>query len=141
MAVEGRVTTCAVAGDGATRFLLFPRHATLGGGNSCYAVAEFQLALNFASEAGAFLEGGAKGDKMASRIGITVDLVARRAYWEQQFPKTFRNWQVVDTCYSKSQAQARETLLAKTWGCESHADGDGSEVSTWYAYYFQHDGR
>jgi len=77
---------------------------------------------------------------MTCRVGITTDLIARRAYWEKQFPKTFRNWQVVETCYSKSQAQTQETLLADAWGCESHPGGDGPEISTWHVYYFQHDG-
>jgi len=47
---------------------------------------------------------------------------------------------VVETRYSKSQAQTRETLLADAWGCESHPGGDGPEFSTWHVYYFQHDG-
>ena len=77
---------------------------------------------------------------MVCRVGITTDLIGRRADWESKYPRTFRNWQVVETHYSKSQAQARETMLAGEWDCESHPGGDGPEDATWYVYYFQHDG-
>ncbi len=77
---------------------------------------------------------------MTCRVGITMDLIERRAYWESQYPRTFRNWQVVDTCFSKSEAQSQETRIAKAWGCDAHPGGTGPEFATWYVYYFEHDG-
>lgn len=77
---------------------------------------------------------------MACRVGITTDLIARRTYWQSRYPATMRNWQVVDTFYSKSAAQSHETRLAELWGCESHHGGEGPELATWYVYYFKHDG-
>lgn len=76
---------------------------------------------------------------MVCRAGITTDLITRRAHWEKEYPKTFSNWQVIETFYSKSQAQSYETMLAKVWQYESHPDGSGPESATWYVYYFQHD--
>ena len=76
---------------------------------------------------------------MTCRIGITTDLIARRAYWKSQYPGSFRNWQVLEEHYSKSAAQAREIQLAKHYGCKYHPGGGGDEHATWYVYYFQHD--
>lgn len=77
---------------------------------------------------------------MPCRVGITADLEERRGYWANQFPKTFRNWRIVGTYYSKSRAQARETELARAWDCESHPGGDGPESAIWHVYYFEHNG-
>ena len=73
---------------------------------------------------------------MTCRIGITTDLIERRAYWEGKYPRSFRNWQVLEECYSKSAAQAREIQLAKHYKCESHPRGCGDEHATWHVYYF-----
>ena len=77
---------------------------------------------------------------MTCRTGMTTDLIARRTYWESQYPSSFRNWQVLEEHYSKSAAQLRETQLAEHYGCEYHPGGDGDEHATWYVYYFEHDG-
>lgn len=77
---------------------------------------------------------------MTGRVGITTNLIGRRAHWESVYPATIRNWRVVHTFYSKSEAQAHETKLAKLWGCESHQGGGGTEFATWHVYYFEHDG-
>ena len=77
---------------------------------------------------------------MTCRVGITTDLIERRAYWESHYPLTFRNWQVVDTRYTKSDAQYQEDRLAQLWNCESHPGGAGPEYATWHVYYFEHDG-
>ena len=78
---------------------------------------------------------------MTCRIGITTDLIARRAHWESQYSGSFRNWQVLEEHYSKSAAQARETQLAKKhYGCEFNPGGEGPENATWHVYYFEHDG-
>ena len=77
---------------------------------------------------------------MTCRIGMTTDLIARRAHWESQYPSSFRNWQVLEEHYTKSTAQARETQLAEHYGCEYHPGGAGPENVTWHVYYFEHDG-
>ena len=77
---------------------------------------------------------------MTCRIGITTDLNARKDDWKRKYPKSFRKWKQLGTHYSKSAAQARETVLAKQHGCESHAGGGGPEKATWHVYYFEHDG-
>ena len=78
---------------------------------------------------------------MACRIGITTDLIERERFWRSKYPRTFHNWQVVETHYTKSIAQSRETFLANVWGCEASPGGDGpeNENAAWFVYYFQHD--
>ena len=77
---------------------------------------------------------------MACRIGITTDLIARRAHWKRKYPKSFRKWKKLGTYYSKSKAQVRETVLAKKYGCESHHGGGGPKRATWHVYRFDHSG-
>ena len=75
---------------------------------------------------------------MACRIGITTDLIKRRQYWESQYPFSFRKWQVLKTCYSKSEAQHWETMLSKRYRCDYYPGGAGPENAIWYVYYFEH---
>ena len=77
---------------------------------------------------------------MACRVGITTNQMERCRYWERKYPRTFRNWRIMETHYSKSAAQSGETRLAQIYGCESHAGGAGPDHATWYVYYFEHDG-
>ena len=74
---------------------------------------------------------------MPCQVGITMSPTQRRAQWEQERP-TLRNWQILETCYSKSAAQRRETALAQQYGCNAHPGGGGPENATWYVYYFQY---
>ena len=75
---------------------------------------------------------------MTCRIGITTDLIERRAYWAGKYQGSFRKWKVLEKHYSKSIAQSRETQLAKHYGCESSPGGDGPEHATWHVYYFEY---
>lgn len=75
---------------------------------------------------------------MPCRIGITTDWVERRRDWEAKYPRTLDNWQILHTCYSKSEAQKYETQLAQRYGCEANPGGDGDELATWFVYYFEH---
>ena len=77
---------------------------------------------------------------MPCRVGMTTNLVERRAFWESQYPRTLKNWQVVYTCYTKSDAQFHENRLALAYSCEAAAGGVGPENATWYIYYFEHNG-
>lgn len=76
---------------------------------------------------------------MACRIGMTTDLIERRKFWESQYPLSFQNWHVLHTCYSKSEAQHMEKVLAGRYGCGQKQGGQGPENATWYVYYFEHD--
>ena len=77
---------------------------------------------------------------MGCRIGMTTNLEVRKAYWGTIY-KNLRKWQKLGGPYSKTEAQAKETQLAKKYGCESHHGGEGKENDKWYVYYFKHDGK
>ena len=56
----------------------------------------------------------------------------------RQHPRSFQNWEILETYATKSEAQKAETLLAELLNCTSEPGGDGSERDTWYVYYFEY---
>ena len=74
---------------------------------------------------------------MPCQIGMTTRPEERKAEWTQQRP-SLRNWQILDTCGSKTAAQRREKELAQQYGCNYGSGGDGPERAAWYVYYFQY---
>ena len=74
---------------------------------------------------------------MACQVGMTTNPEQRKAQWKAQRP-SLRNWQIVDTCYSKTAAQRREREIAQQYGCNWGEGGQGPENATWYIYYYQY---
>ena len=73
---------------------------------------------------------------MACRVGIATNPERRKKEWKNEYP-SLRNWKVVKTFESKSDAQAFETRLASDRRCVSSAGGDGKEHAAWSVYYFE----
>ena len=73
---------------------------------------------------------------MACRIGITTDPESRKADWERKYPN-LRNWRILETHQTKSQAQQAEDRLASQYGCEAH-HGGGSDPGPWSVYKFDY---
>lgn len=74
---------------------------------------------------------------MACRIGITTNPDQRKAAWQREHP-TLRNWEILEICQRKSDAQNRENIYAERFGCAAHPGGEGPELALWYVYYFQY---
>lgn len=74
---------------------------------------------------------------MPCRVGITTNPEERKQHWQNQHP-TLRNWQILATYPTKSQAQQRETQEAASRGCQASPGGAGPEVATWSVYYFDY---
>ena len=82
-------------------------------------------------------EGRKEKHRMPCQIGISMSPEQRKTQWEQERP-TLRNWQILEVCDRKSEAQRRERELARQYGCHHHQGGSGPEYTTWYVYYFQY---
>ena len=74
---------------------------------------------------------------MACRIGITTNEAERRQDWEREYP-TLRNWRIVGSHGSKSEAQQQENQLAAKHNCDSSPGGAGPEIGNWVVYYFEY---
>ena len=74
---------------------------------------------------------------MSCRIGMTTDVENRKKYWKSRH-SNLRDWQILGTYQTKTEAQNAESRLAKSYGCVSHPGGDGSEYDTWYVYKFSY---
>ena len=61
---------------------------------------------------------------MPCRIGMTTDRDERLRYWKNQYP-TLKNWAIISTHGTKTEAQWAENLAASSGGCESNPGGDG----------------
>ena len=75
---------------------------------------------------------------MGSKIGITADPSAKKAYWELN-QVTMSNWRILEILNSKAEAQKRQAELAEQYKCEMLGNGDntGHPDAKWYVYYFQ----
>jgi hypothetical protein len=73
---------------------------------------------------------------MACRVGITTNVEARRAHWLRQHPN-MRNWQILASYYTQSEAQAHETRAAREYGCAAEPGGPNI-IGIWHVYYFEH---
>ena len=76
---------------------------------------------------------------MACRIGITTDPEERKKHWSSRC-KGFKNWTILKSGLTKSQADDEEQRLAKLHGCEAHAGGAAVAGKTWSVYRFEHSG-
>ena len=74
---------------------------------------------------------------MACQVGITTDPARRKTEWQNDRP-TLRNWTILATASTKSEAQRLEDAHARARGCNSGAGGSGPERATWYVYYFDY---
>ena len=74
---------------------------------------------------------------MACRIGIATDPEERKQHWTNRHP-TLKNWQILETGLSYSQAQKKENEYARKYGCQSHQGGEKSRQNNWSVYYFEY---
>ena len=74
---------------------------------------------------------------MACRVGITTNPAGQKQYWESMYP-LLGNWELEGPYPTKSEAQAREDILACEHDCDTHEDGTGPECANWYVYYFEY---
>lgn len=78
---------------------------------------------------------------MPCQIGITTDLVGREMSWRRERP-TMYSWQVLETGLTRPEAQAKESLWAAMYGCESHPGGNnpagGGGGRQWSVYMFHY---
>jgi len=73
---------------------------------------------------------------MPCRVGITTDLDARRAYWQNQVVG-FVNWRILSRFRSKEEAQEYETRYARRHGCRAFAGGPDTP-GIWHVYRFDY---
>lgn len=75
---------------------------------------------------------------MACRIGISEDPERRKEEWKREH-QNLRNWQILDgPNLSYSEAQRKETELAKRYECESSSGGPDNGLNNWSVYYFEY---
>ena len=74
---------------------------------------------------------------MACRVGITTDPERRRQEWLADYPH-MRNWRIVATYPTRSQAQRAENELSQRQGCMASPGGAGNEYAHWSVYYFEY---
>lgn len=71
---------------------------------------------------------------------MTTNIEKRKAYWTSQYPNLM-DWQILaGPIASKTEAQKKETKLAKQHGCESHPGGDDPDTigASWHIYGFNY---
>jgi hypothetical protein len=74
------------------------------------------------------------------RVGITTDIVGRRAKWKTAYPR-MRNWKILEEHSSKADAQEARERLAGNYKCEAHKGGDDPDDpnARWVVYYFEYE--
>lgn len=74
---------------------------------------------------------------MACRVGITTNPEERKQYWKGQHP-ALRNWEILESGLSYSQAQRKENEYASRLGCQSYPGGPNNGQYNWSVYYFEY---
>lgn len=75
---------------------------------------------------------------MACRVGMTKNLSRRRGEWEDEHP-SLRNWKMLDSFFSRQEAQQAENLIALRHGCVAYPGGRESGGLLWHLYHFEYD--
>ena len=75
---------------------------------------------------------------MATRIGITTDPEAHKAYLERVY-QPLSHWRIEAGPLTKAAAQQRKRYLIAWRGCEAQRDDAEAVNATWYVYSFKHD--
>ena len=75
---------------------------------------------------------------MPCRIGMATNPKLRQVEWRNTHP-SLRNWTILSTHPTKTEAQQAENQQAHLRGCVSHSGGAGPEFAEWSVYYFEYD--
>jgi len=75
---------------------------------------------------------------MHCRVGITTDPLLRRNHWDTCVVG-LRNWLVVSTHPTKTEALQAEKKFAEVSGCLAVPDEDGPLRASWSVYRFTYD--
>ena len=73
---------------------------------------------------------------MPCRVGITTRPEKRKSEWEREVIG-LRNWEIIGSYPTKSQAQAHEDRYANQHGCIA-AHGGADAPGIWYVYRFDY---
>lgn len=74
---------------------------------------------------------------MLCKIGITTNPDKKLKYWQKKHSRVV-NWNILETCETKSQARAKELQWAHRRRCETVPADKGDENATWHIYRFEY---